>query len=172
MKIAVLIANGSEEIEALTPVDVLRRANVQVDMIGVGSASVIGSHGIEIKADLPVKKAKFDDYSAIVVPGGMPGAVNIANDKNAIEGLKNAFCRGALVASICASPAVVLAQNGLINGKKATCYPAEQFVKALGDNYTGSDVEVCDNLITANGPKSAFKFSLAICEYLGLEPKF
>ena len=77
-----------------------------------------------------------------------------------------------LVSAICASPAVVLANRCLLNGKKATCYPAEQFIKALGDLYTGADVEVDGNLITANGPKSAMKFSLEICRYLAVEPKF
>lgn len=172
MKIAVLIANGSEEIEALTPVDVLRRANVCVDLISVSGEIVLGSHGIAIKADKLVQDVYFKDYDAIVVPGGMPGATNIASNKSAVEGLKEVMARGALIASICASPAVVLAENGLIGKNKATCYPASQFVKALGESYTGVDVEISGNLITADGPKSAFKFSLAICDYLGINPAF
>ena len=172
MKIAVLIANGSEEIEALTPVDVLRRANVDVDLISVSGPFALGSHGISIKADKVVQDVDFDDYNAIVVPGGMPGATNIASDKKVLEGLKRALDGDRLVASICASPAVVLAQNGLLGQNKATCYPAPQFVSALGCAYTGKDVEISNNIITANGPKSAFKFSLAICDYLGLNPKF
>ena len=172
MKVAVLIANGSEEIEALTPVDVLRRAGVTVDMVGVPCLTVEGSHGIEIKTNRSVAETNFDEYSAIIVPGGMPGATNISQNQKVIDGLKKAFERGALVASICASPAVVLADNGLIDGFKATCYPAPQFVKSLGDNYTGADVEIDRNLITANGPKSAFEFSLAVCDYLKIQPKF
>ena len=172
MKIAVLIANGSEEIEALTPVDVLRRANAQVDLISVSGEFALGSHGISIKADKLVKDVDFGDYDAIVVPGGMPGATNIAGEKKVIEGLKKALEDGKLVASICASPAVVLAQNGLLGDNKATCYPAPQFVSALGSSYTGANVEKSNNIITANGPKSAFEFALAICEYLGLNPAF
>lgn len=172
MKVAVLVANGSEEIETLTPVDVLRRADVQVDLISVSGQNPIGSHQIQIKADKESKDVDFGDYNAIIVPGGMPGAVNIANDKKVIEGLKKAMADGRLVASICASPAVVLAKNGLLNKNKATCYPAPQFIEALGDLYTGSDVEISHNIITANGPKSAFKFALAISDYLGVNPKF
>lgn len=172
MKVAVLIANGSEEIEALTPVDVLRRAQAQVDLISVSGEKVIGSHGIVISADKQSNEVDFSEYSAIVVPGGMPGAVNIANDEKVILALKKAKNDGRLIASICASPAVVLANNGLLKVKKATCYPAQQFISSLGEKYTGADVEVCDNIITANGPKSAMAFALSICKYLNLDAKF
>ncbi len=172
MKVAVLIADGSEELEVLTPVDVLRRAGITVHLISVSSEYAVGSHQIVIKADKLVKDVDFVEYDAIVVPGGMPGAVNISNDKKVIGALKGAIEDGKLVASICASPAVVLASNGLLGDNKATCYPAPQFISALGKAYTGNDVEISNNIITANGPKSAFKFALAICDYLGVSPTF
>ena len=93
-------------------------------------------------------------------------------NKIAIEGLKKILEQGKVIASICASPAVVLASHGLIQGRKATCYPAKDFVDALGESYTGEDVQVDGNLITANGPKSAMAFSLVICEKLGVNAKF
>ncbi len=173
VKVAVLIANGTEEIEALTPVDVLRRAGVACDLVSVSGDYPIGSHGIMVKADKTVEQVDFNEYLAIVIPGGMPGATNIADNSKVINALKNATQKNKVVAAICASPAVVLASNGLIGGKTATCYPAEAFIEMMSiANYTGADVEVDGNVITANGPKSAMKFALAICEKLGVDPKF
>ena len=171
-KIAVIFANGTEEIEGLTPVDVLKRAGVEVDIVSVSGKTPIGSHGIQILADKTANEVDFSTYDGIVIPGGMPGAVNISNEALVVDAIEKMMDENKLVAAICASPAVVLASRFLLNGKKSTCYPAPDFIKALGDLYTGSDVEVDGNLITANGPKSAMKFSLAICEKLGVNPKF
>lgn len=171
-KVAVIIADGTEELECLTPVDVLRRADVKVDIISVAEKVLKLSHGVSVFADYTVNEADFNEYDAIVIPGGMPGAKNISNNKTVVNAVERALKQGKLVAAICASPAVVLAQNGLIDDYMATCYPAEQFVSALNCNYTGANVEKCKNLITANGPKSAFEFSLAICDYLQAVPKF
>ena len=171
-KIAVIFANGTEEIEALNPVDVLRRAGVEVEIVSVSGKTPIGSHDIQIAPDKLVSEVDFSSYDGIVIPGGRPGAINIANDDAVTNALKEMIRDNKLVASICASPAVVLAKHDLLNGKKATCYPAPEFIKALGNSYTGLDVEVDGNLITANGPKSAMKFALQICDYLGLTPKF
>jgi len=172
MRIAVLISNGSEEIEAITPIDVLRRSGAEVDVISVGGEFVTGSHGIIIKADKCIEDADIGAYDAVVVPGGMPGATNIAKSKKAIELIKRIKREGKLVSAICASPAVVLAENGLIGEEKATCYPLEAFIKALKGNYTRANVQVDGNLITANGPRSALEFSDEICRYLKLNAKF
>ena len=172
MKVAVFIANGSEEIEALTPVDVIRRTGIDCDLISVNEKVVTCSHNVLVTADKRIEEADLSMYDALVIPGGMPGATNIATCKKAVEGIRGAIENGKVVASICASPAVVLADNGLTEGYKTTCYPATQFIQSLGENYTGADVEIDRNLITANGPKSALKFSLAICEALNLTPKF
>ncbi len=170
--IAVLFADGTEEIEGLTPVDILRRAGAKCDIVSVGEEFLTGSHGIVIKADKLVKDIDKTEYDAVVIPGGMPGATNIAKNKDATSLIEYAVKHDKLVASICASPAVVLANNGFVKGKKATCYPASQFIDLMGENYTGADVEIDENLITANGPKSAFKFSLEIIKALGLEIAF
>ena len=173
VKVAVLIANGTEEIEALTPVDVLRRAGVECDLVSVNGTYPIGSHGITVKADKTIDDVDLLDYGAIVVPGGMPGATNIADNSKVINALKNAMQKNKVVAAICASPAVVLVTSGLIDGKTATCYPAQAFIEMMSvTNYTGADVEVDGNVITANGPKAVMKFALAICEKLGVNPKF
>lgn len=172
MKIAVLFANGMEELEALTPVDVLRRAGATVCTISINEKTVIGSHNIPITADLLINETNLSDYDAIVLPGGMPGAKNLSENKTVISGIKNALLQGKLVSAICASPSVVLAKHGLIADKKATCYPSPEFIKLLGSSFTNEKVTVDNNLITANGPKSALDFSLAICKYLSLTPKF
>jgi 4-methyl-5(b-hydroxyethyl)-thiazole monophosphate biosynthesis len=171
-KIAILFSNGTEEIEALTPVDVLRRAGVSGDLVSVSGVYPVGSHGIIVKADKLIEEITLSDYDGVVIPGGMPGAVNISECERAVNGIKKLLEEDKLVCAICASPAVVLADNGLLKVAKATCYPAPQFIKSLGEKYTASDVEVCGNVITANGPKSAMAFSLAICDYLKVAPKF
>ena len=171
-RIAVFIADGSEELEALAPVDVLKRAGAEVDIISVNGEYVTGSHGIVIKADKIIKNVDFSNYDCLVVPGGMPGAKNIAKSNRAVLALTIALDSGKLVGAICASPAVVLADNNILGYRKATCYNAPEFVRSLGDNYTGRDVEKDRGLITANGPKSAMAFSLEIASSLGLTPKF
>ncbi len=171
-KIAVLFADGTEEIEGLTPVDILRRSGAECDIVSVGGEFLTGSHNIIIKADKMVGEIDRTEYDAVVIPGGMPGATNIAKNNDAISLISYMVENNKLVASICASPAVVLATNGFLKNKKATCYPAKQFVDMMGENYTGADVELDENLITANGPISAFNFSLEIVKKLGLEIKF
>ena len=172
IKIAVIFADGTEEIEALTPVDVLKRAGAVADVISVSGVQPTGSHGIKIVADKISVDADFSLYDGIVIPGGMPGAINISNDKKVLSAIKDMADSGKLVASICASPAVVLGGNNLLSCDSATCYPAPDFIKVLGDKYTGENVTVNNNFITANGPKSAMEFSLAICKFLGINPKF
>jgi 4-methyl-5(b-hydroxyethyl)-thiazole monophosphate biosynthesis len=102
----------------------------------------------------------------------MPGASIISKDIKAISEIEKAILNGKLVSAICASPAVVLANNGLLKCQQATCYPAKDFVDALKDKYVDLPVVVSQNFITANGPKSAMDFSFAICKYFNLEPKF
>ena len=172
-KVAVFFADGTEEIEGLTPVDILRRAEVECDIVSVSGEYPIGSHGITIKADKLIEQAVADEYDAVVIPGGMPGAVNISSNFSAVRFIKKMVENAKLVAAICASPAVVLARHDLLGGKKATCFPADDFITSIkfDGEYTGADVEVDGNLITANGPKSAMEFSLKICKALGLEPK-
>ena len=172
IKVAVILANGMEELEALTPVDVLRRCGASVDTISIKDKIVTSSHSVGVVADKLIGEVDLDLYDAIVLPGGMPGALNISNNDIVVGVVKRALKTDKLVCAICASPAVILASHGLLEGYTATCYPAPDFIKAIGDNYVCADVNVSKNLITANGPKSAFKFALAICDYLGLTPKF
>ncbi len=174
IKIAVFFADGTEELEGITPLDLLRRCEgVDVDSVSVCGKSVTTSHGVIITPDKMVDEVDLLSYDALVIPGGMPGATNIAACNLVSEAIENAEKSGKLIAAICASPAVVLANQRFFKGKKLTCYPAPAFIEMLKNNdYTAADVEVDGNLITANGPKSAFSFAKAICEYFNLTPKF
>ena len=111
MKVAVILANGCEELEALTPVDVLRRAGADVDLVSINGEFAKGSHDIVIKGDKLIEDIDLSEYECLVVPGGMPGATNISQNQKVVEGLKKALKENKLIASICASPAVVLAVN-------------------------------------------------------------
>ena len=173
-KIAILFSNGTEEIEALTPVDVLRRAGVECDIVSVCGEFPKGSHNITVKADKLIEDIDFNNYGGIVIPGGLPGAQIIADNEIVKNIVKSALADDKMVAAICAAPALALAENGFVCGKNITCYPAQAFIDAVNKcaNYTGKDVEVDGNVITANGPRSAFDFSKAICDYLSVTAKF
>ena len=171
-KIAVILADGMEELEALTPVDVLRRAGASVDTISIKEKIVVSSHGVGVVADKLLSQVDLDEYYGVILPGGMPGAKNISENAVVVNAVKKALKSNKLVSAICASPAVILATHGLLEGYTASCYPAPDFINAIGDKYVNQNVCTSNNLITANGPKSAFEFALAICEYLKLNPKF
>ena len=172
-KVAVIFADGTEEIEALAVVDVIRRANVVCDIISINDTEACtGSHNIKVIADNTVNNTNFDEYNAIVIPGGLPGAYNIAENKKINSTLVDFNNNGKIIASICASPAVVLSPLKITDNKRVTCFPAEVFINALKDaTYTANPVESCGNLITANGPKSAIDFAIEICKKLNVVPK-
>lgn len=155
------LAEGFEEIEALTVVDVMRRAGMDVKTVSISSEhKVIGAHGIAVVADLTFKEADFDGSEWLIMPGGMPGSTNLA----AFEALGDLLkVHKGKIAAICAAPAVVLAPLGLLDGREATCYPGfEKDARKEGAIIRDAPVIALDNLITANGPSSALRFALAI----------
>ncbi len=161
---AIFMADGCEEIEGLTVVDTLRRAGLTIDMVSItGSASVTGSHGITFQADLTFEQADLDGYDAVVLPGGMPGTLNLG----AHDGVQSAICSfaesGKLVAAICAAPSV-LGAAGILNGKRATCHPGFE-EKLSGAEYLEETVVTDQNVITSRGMGTAIDFALAIVEY-------
>jgi len=163
-KIAIFLAEGFEEVEAVTPADFLRRSGVEVILAGVTGKKVAGAHGIEITCDVEVSRLT-GDLDGVVIPGGMPGASNIASDISSMKIIQAAVENGALVGAICAAPAVVLGENGLIEGKKYTCYPG--FENRFEGSFFREDRVVVDgNLITSRGPGTAAEFSEALIEYL------
>lgn len=157
----IFLAEGFEEIEALTVVDVLRRAGMDIKTVSITSdKKVTGAHGITVVADLTFKEADFAGSEWLIVPGGMPGSSNLA----AFEALGDLLkVHKGKIAAICAAPAVVLAPLGLLEGREATCYPGfEDACAQHGAILQDAPVVALDNLITANGPSAAQRFALAI----------
>lgn len=156
------LAPGFEEIEAIAPIDILRRAGLDIAIVAVtddGSEAVEGCHGIAVAADIHIDDLPEDAAAQwLILPGGMPGATNLAANGKLARMLHST---AGSVAAICASPAVVLAPLGLLNGRSATCYPGFE-EQCPGAEMTGAPVVVADNLITAKGPGFAVDFALAI----------
>lgn len=158
----VFLANGFEEIEALATVDILRRAGMDVLTVSINEGvQVTGAHGVTVCADATVDMVDGDDAGWLVLPGGLPGATNLAACPKVVDMLNAQDCRGGNIAAICASPAMVLAPLGLLSGHAATCYPG---CEVDGVRFTGADVEVSGNIVTGKGPGLTMRFALAIVE--------
>lgn len=167
--IYVFLANGFEEVEALTPVDVLRRLGCEVKTVGVGGSEITGSHGITVKADLEEKDVETDGVEMVVLPGGLPGTLNLEKSPIVRAAVEATAKDGAWVCAICAAPSV-LGHLGLLKGHKATCYPSfEQ--ELTGAEVTGAPVEVSGNFITGRGAGAAMAFALKLGEALCGEEK-
>eukprot|EP00638_Chattonella_subsalsa_P005419 CAMPEP_0117761176 /NCGR_PEP_ID=MMETSP0947-20121206/17111_1 /TAXON_ID=44440 /ORGANISM="Chattonella subsalsa, Strain CCMP2191" /LENGTH=216 /DNA_ID=CAMNT_0005582091 /DNA_START=71 /DNA_END=721 /DNA_ORIENTATION=- len=170
-KVLVPVADGTEEIEAVTVIDTLVRAGAEVTVASVApQLQVTCSRGVKLVADVPIAEAAGVEYDAIVCPGGMPGATNLKEDTTLTTMLTAQNQAGRVVAAICAAPAVVLQSHGLISGKSATCYPADAFKGAI-ENYSEDIVVVDGNLVTSQGPATALAFSLKLVEVLYGEDK-
>ena len=158
-KVYVFLADGFEDVEALIPVDVLRRGGVDVTTVSISDFPLVTSaHGVNIEADIMFEQGDFSDADLIFLPGGMPGASNLFAHKGVCKIVVDQFAAGKKVAAICAAPGVVLGQLGILEGKKATCYPGfEQMLD--GATYTADLVTVDGNVTTAEGPAAAFPFA-------------
>ena len=159
----VFLADGFETVEALAPVDVMRRAGLQVTTVSImGRSNVVSAQNVTVVADVLFEDVVFDDASALVLPGGGVGTDNLSAHEPLRALLVDACSRGMLVAAICAAP-MVFGRIGILKGKKATCYPGCE-----GDlfdaEYTAADVEQDGNIITACGPGASFDFGFAIVE--------
>ena len=168
-KVYVFLADGFEDVEALIPVDVLRRGGQEVVTVSVmdDSQVVESAHGVQIVADALFDDADLNDAALLLLPGGMPGASNLFDHDGLKEALLRHSAQGKLTAAICAAPAVVLGQLGLLNGRRATCYPG--FEHLLGGEYTGELCTVDGHFITAEGPAAAFPFAYKLLEILAGE---
>ncbi len=166
-KVLVPIADGTEEIEAVTVIDTLVRGGSEVTVASVGQKlSVTCSRGVKLLADRLIQDCIEEKWDLIVCPGGMPGATHLSESPALTELLLRQNQQNKLIAAICAAPAVVLAKHGLLNnGKHATCYPAESF-KSMIQNYQTDNVVVDGNVITSRGPGTAMEFSLKLVEIL------
>ena len=157
----VLLGTGFEEVEAITPVDLLRRADIPVLTVGVNGKTVYGGHNIGIEADITLAEMDMTEMDMIVLPGGLGGVATARKSKKAMDALKFAWENGKYVAAICAGP-TVLADLGITEGRKATCYPSceEDMGNALVDSAAPCVVD--GKLITAASAGCAIPFGLAL----------
>lgn len=159
------LADGFEEVEAMTPIDLLRRAGVEVHTVGITGKTVTGAHGIPVVADLLPDAVNLALADMIFLPGGMPGTKNLYASTFVRDAVMQVLDEGHYVSAICAAPSVILGGMGLLEGKRATCYPG------MEDGMTGAIVQdlscVWDGkIITGRGAGAAFDFALTLCEAL------
>lgn len=158
----VFLADGFEEIEAITPVDVMRRAGMEVVTVSINSnVKVTGANGVSVNADTTINALGDIDAEWLVCPGGMPGASNLAANATICSLLTDQFRRGGKIAAICAAPAVVLSPLGILEGREATCYPGFEQMCPQAE-MKNRPVVALDTLITGNGPGAALPFAYAI----------
>jgi 4-methyl-5(b-hydroxyethyl)-thiazole monophosphate biosynthesis len=164
-KVALFLANGFEEIEALGTVDVLRRAEILVQTVSISDElKVTGAHNVTVFADRLFTDIDFSTIDVLILPGGMPGAKNLNEHQGVKEQIKTFVAKEKYVAAICAAP-MVLGELGLLKGKKATCYPGFES-QLIGANITGENVTVDGTIITGKGPGFMFDFALQLVEII------
>ena len=166
MKILLFLADGFEEVEALTVVDYLRRMDITVETVSITEDErVRGAHDITIIADTLISRIKdISSYEGVVIPGGLPGATNLRDSQDVVEIVKVMNENGKLTAAICAGP-IVLAKAGIIKGKRITSYPG--FEEGLSEGiYLEENVVRDGNIITSRGPALAVDFAIEIVDYL------
>ena len=165
MKVYMHLAEGFEEIEALTVVDVLRRAEIEIETVSVtGNKEVKGAHHIKVRTDMLFEEAEYDKCDMMVLPGGMPGTVNLERHKELCEHIKEFNDKGKWIAAICAAPKI-LGNLGMLSEKPATCYPGFEG-ELKGAIIKDEPVVQAGRIITSKGPGTAIAFSLKLVEVL------
>lgn len=159
-KTLLLLAEGFEEIEAVTVADVLRRAEIEVLLVAVSESPVRGSHGIAILADATLAQVDADAFDALILPGGMPGAKTLREDERVLSVVRRFAEAGKLTAAICAGP-TVLEAAGILKGIRATSFPGHALPSAL---YVEEDVVSDGTIVTSRGPATALEFALKLVE--------
>ena len=169
-KVYIFFADGFEDIEGLTVVDLMRRAGIDIQTVSIKETKEIRtSHGIDLLTDRTFGECDFSDADMLVIPGGMPGTKHLGECKPLVSLLQRQAAANKNIAAICAAPSV-LGQAGLLNGYKATCYPGfEQFL--TGATVTGDNVTVDRNITTGKGPGAAISFATAIITQIAGEEK-
>lgn len=163
--IYLFLAEGFEEIEAITPVDILRRAGMDVKTVSItDSLTVLGAHGIELSADITLNNFSLDDAELLILPGGSVGTENLKSCTSLCTALCEFSAREGYIAAICAAP-TILSHLGLLKGRRATCYPslAEELTRG-GAKYKSDKVVLDKNFITSEGPGTSADFAFALCD--------
>jgi len=165
MNALVLLADGFEEVEGLTQVDFLRRGGLNVTAASIhDTKKITGAHNIIVEADALLSEVNADDFDIVILPGGGVGTQNLGKSQAVVSLLKKYATEGKWLAAICAAPSV-LGDNGLVQGKKCTCYPGFES-HLTGGNVTTDKVAVDGKIITSRGPATAIPFALKIIELL------
>ena len=166
VNVAILFAEGFEEIEGLTTVDILRRAGISTTIIGVEEKEITGAHQVTIKSDKTIDKLNISEIDCLVLPGGAPGFENLKNNDLVLSAIKDADQKKKIVAAICASPSV-LSHAGILNQRRSTIYPGmEVEIRKGGGIYVDDIVVIDDHIITSKGPATTIPFALKIVETL------
>lgn len=164
---AIVLITGFEEIEAIAPMDILRRAGVEVDIVGVTANVATGSHDLTISTDKELSKVMNELYDVLILPGGMPGAKLLKNHQEVQEFVKLHYDAGKIIAANCAAP-IAIENSEALKNRHYTCYPG--FEKQIADgHFTGDFVHQDGRVITGAGPAAAFEFSYTIVESLGID---
>ncbi|OHD55249.1 MAG: thiamine biosynthesis protein ThiJ [Spirochaetes bacterium GWF1_51_8] len=165
-KVIVPLAEGFEEIEAVTIIDILRRAKIEVAVAGLKFGATAGSHGIAVTPDVRIEDVNSAEYDMIVLPGGQPGTKNLKGSHSVLSLVKEFYAKGKLVGAICAAP-TVLHEAGILKDKKATSFPG--YEPEMPDaNYVSETVVWDGNIVTSRGPGTAAAFALSIVAKLGV----
>ncbi len=164
-KVLVALADGFEEIEAVSIIDVLRRGGLDVTVAGVGKREIVGAHRITVQADIKLEDVKFSP-DAVILPGGMPGADNLKKSSVLKKLLEDMNKSNKVIGAICAAPAVTLAAHGILHGRKATCYPGYENQFGSETTFISDRVVRDKNIITSRGPGTAIEFALEIVSAL------
>lgn len=167
-KIAVLLADGFEEIEALAPSDILKRLGYDVVLAGIKPGIVTGAHGIPVHPACDLNDLDADSLDAVFLPGGMPGSTSLRDCGRVIELIRTLHSAGKIVSAICAAP-IALYKAGVTEGRRVTGYPGSEQM-APGLVYTGERTETDSGVVTGKGPGAAFDFAFALAAALGSSP--
>lgn len=165
-KVYAFVANGTEEIELLAVVDILRRANVETVITSVDGASVTGSHGIKITADAVIEDCDLGDADVLFLPGGMPGSVRLSECEPLSNAVERQLSLGKRVAAICAAPALCLGKKGLLRGKRAICNPGFESDMLGAELVRGARAVTDDNITTAPGMGCSVDIGLELVRIL------
>ncbi|MBN2165115.1 MAG: DJ-1/PfpI family protein [Marinilabiliaceae bacterium] len=164
-KVYIFLAEGFEEVEAITPADVLRRANIDTFLVSISEKrEVIGAHSIVVMADGTFNDFNYNNADMLILPGGMPGTNNLKKHTGLVSLIKTHNKNNKWIGAICAAP-IILGENNILNNKTATCYPGFEN-QLIGANVTSCNIEVSQNIITGRGVGVAVQFSLEIVKKL------
>ncbi len=163
-----ILADGFEESEAIVTADVLKRLNVNIVLVGLNSLKVRGTHDFYIMADKLISEVSVNDFDALILPGGLPGSINLRDSREVNHLLQQTYKANKICAAICAAP-IVLRDSGIAQDKKLTGYPkCEQLSRTPNFKFTGNNTETDGLIITAKGMGKAADFAFAIAKKLGI----